>query len=122
MSSRPHVAIVILSYALAALSIAAGVPKIMQMPQELQFLSSIGLNGVLVSVVGAVQVLGGVLLVPLKTRLPGAAVAEMAFILSSVAIFMSGNTQFGIISLLPVLLLNVVILAHVMHSARSNKV
>tara|TARA_R110002096_G_scaffold57426_2_gene145612 strand:- start:22712 stop:23080 length:369 start_codon:yes stop_codon:yes gene_type:complete len=121
MSSKPHIAIVILSYALAALSIAAGIPKIMQMPQELQFLSSIGLSGILVSVVGAVQVLGGVLLVPLSTRLVGAGVAEMAFIVSSIAIFTSGNTQFGIISLLPIVLLNVILLVHVMNSAPGDK-
>lgn len=121
MNSSPHVAIVILSYALAALSIAAGIPKIMQLPQELQFLSSIGIGGILVSVVGAVQVLGGILLVPLKTRLMGAAVAEVAFILSSVAIFVSGNMPFGIVSLLPVVLLNVIILTHVMRTARSDQ-
>lgn len=119
MNNKPHVALTILAYALAALSIAAGIPKIMQMPQELQYLSSIGLGGMLVSVVGVVQVLGGVLMVPLSTRLIGAAVAELAFIVSSVAIFMGGNTQFGIISLVPVVLLNVIIFTQVIKLPKS---
>ena len=53
---------------------------------------------------GVIQVLGGVLLVPPKTRMIGAVLATFALFVSAVLIFLNGNLQFALISLLPVLL------------------
>ena len=101
--------LLILVYALALLSAAAGIPKIMQMPQELGFLNAIGFNAIAVSLLGLAQLAGAILLLWTKTRLIGAGLAGLSLLLSSVAILVSGNTQFGLISLLPLVVLIVVI-------------
>ena len=93
----------------ALLSIAAGLAKVMQTPQEMEFLQGVGLSSFLIVVFGIVQVSGGVLLVPRKTRMPGAVLAAFAFALSSILIFIGGNLAFGLFSLLPVVLVCVII-------------
>lgn len=101
MESKPHIFVIVMIYVLAALSVAAGIPKLLQMPQELGFLEDIGFSAIAVSVLGIVQLSGGVLLLWKKSRLPGAVLAGLAFLVSSLAIFSGGNTKFGLISLLP---------------------
>jgi len=44
---------------LALLSIAAGFAKVMQTPQEMEFLQSLGLSSVLILVFGSIQIVGG---------------------------------------------------------------
>ena len=109
MTSRSRIAVRVAVYALALLSIVAGVPKIAQMPQELGFLSSIGLAGVGVSILGVVQTAGGVMLFLTRSRFAGALLAGSALLLSSAAIFAGGNSRFGLASLLPLVLLVVVV-------------
>lgn len=96
-------------YLLAILSVAAGIPKIMQQPQELGFLSSIGLSGVLVSILGVVQLAGGVMLFWSRSRLPGALMAGFALLVSSAALFAGGNATFALVSLVPFLMMLIVI-------------
>lgn len=96
-------------YALAFLSAAAGIPKVLQMPQELGFLSSLGLAGVAVSVLGIVQFAGGALLLLDRYRAVGAILAALAFLTSSVALMAGGNVPFGIVSLLPIVVLVIVV-------------
>lgn len=93
----------------ALLSIAAGLAKVMQTPQEMEFLQGAGLSTGLIIVFGIVQILGGLLLVPGKTRVVGAVIAASAFAVSAALIFMSGNLAFGLISLLPIALAGIVI-------------
>lgn len=104
--------LLLLIYALALLSAAAGIPKIMQMPQELGFLGAIGFNAIAVSLLGIAQLAGAVLLLWSKTRLIGAGLAGLALLISSVAIFASGNTNFGLISVLPLVVLIVAVGMH----------
>lgn len=111
MASKVQIVIRVLAYVLGLLSVAAGIPKIMQMPQELEFLASIGLSGIAVSILGVVQLAGGVMLFLSRTRLAGAVLAALALIVSSAAIFSSGNATFGLISLLPVVVAAIVIYA-----------
>lgn len=92
-----------IAMALGLLSIAAGIPKILQMPQELGFLVSIGLTGIAVSALGVLQSAGGVMLFLSPTRLAGASLAALAFSVSSAAIFASGDAAFGLFSLVPLL-------------------
>lgn len=89
---------------IALLSIAAGLAKVMQSPQEMEFLQSFGLSSFLIVVFGLVQIAGGVLLVPRKTRMPGAILATSALLLSAILIFIGGNLVFGLVSLIPVAL------------------
>ena len=93
----------------ALLSIAAGLAKVMQTQQEMEFLQGVGLSSFLIVVFGIIQVSGGVLLIPRKTRMAGAVLAAVALGLSSVFIFMGGNLAFGLFSLLPDVLVCVII-------------
>lgn len=93
----------------ALLSIAAGLAKAMQTPQEMEFLQSFGLNNVVINAFGLVQILGGALLVPQKTRLLGAILATSALVVSTVLIFAGGNLTFGFVSMLPIALACVII-------------
>ena len=89
---------------LALLSIAAGVPKLIQMPQELGFLQAIGMNGVLVSLLGGVQVLGGALLTWPKARFVGSGLVALGFLVSSLALFAGENVPFAFVSTIPLAL------------------
>ena len=93
----------------ALLSIAAGLAKVMQAPQEVDFLKSAGLSLTLIVVFGLVQVLGGILLVSQKTRMVGAVLAASAFAVSTILIFMEGDLAFGLFSILPIALAGVII-------------
>ncbi|MGI9264850.1 MAG: hypothetical protein ACR2QU_07965, partial [Gammaproteobacteria bacterium] len=110
MKSKTQLVITVLVYALAILSAAAGVPKIQQMPQELDFLGRIGISHTGVLVLGVLQLSGGLLILWKKSRLTGAAIAGLMFLVSSIAIFAGGNMSFGLISLLPVAVSVVVII------------
>ena len=93
---------------IAILGIVAGVAKLVQTPQEMEFLQDAGLSPVLIMVFACVQLAGGLLLVLSKTRLMGAALSIIAFGISSVLIFDDGNTSFGLISLVPVALASLI--------------
>ena len=94
---------------IALLSIAAGVAKVMLTPQEVHFLESFGFNNIVIVGFGAFQIFSGLLLVVSKSRLYGAVLVLIAFILSSTLIMMSGNIIFAIVSFIPVLLTSVII-------------
>jgi len=98
------IANIIIISVVALLSIAAGLAKVMQTEQEMEFLQSFGLNSVLIFAFGMVQIAGGVLLVPSKTRMFGAVLAALAFVASTVLIFVGGNLVFGLLSTIPIAL------------------
>ncbi len=91
------------------LSIAAGVAKVMQTQQEMEFLLSVGLSRALIIIFGLAQIAGGVLLIPRKTRMSGAIMTTIAFVISTVLIFVGGNFLFGLFSILPITLAGAVI-------------
>ena len=94
---------------IALLSIAAGFAKVMQAEPEMEFLLGLGLGPVLIFVFGLVQIVGGVLLVVPKTRMPGAILVGLAFVVSSALIFVSGDLAFGLISIIAVALAGLII-------------
>ena len=87
---------------LILMSLAAGVAKILVMPQELAFLSHLGMGESAVMILGIIQAAGGVLLVPPKTRRIGALLAIVALVVSALALFTSGNSGIGLITLFPI--------------------
>jgi hypothetical protein len=87
---------------LVLMSLVAGFAKMVQMPQELEFLAHLGLTPMAVTVVGVVQTAGGMLLLLPKTRLIGAIAAIAALVISSLALFTAGNTAIGLITLFPI--------------------
>jgi hypothetical protein len=94
---------------IALLSIAAGLAKVMQTPQEMAFLQGLGMSTGLIVAFGLVQIIGGVLLVLKKTRMPGVVLATSAFVVSTVLIFIGGDFTFGLISILPIALAGLII-------------
>lgn len=94
---------------IALLSIAAGLAKVMQAEPEMEFLLGLGLGPVLVFVFGLIQIVGGILLAVPKTRMPGAILVGLAFVVSTALIFVGGNLAFGLISVIPVALTGVVV-------------
>jgi hypothetical protein len=86
------------------LSVSAGIAKSLQLPQEMEFLQKAGFNGTMVVILGVIQVVGGALILPARTRTTGAVLAGTGFLISSVTIFASGNIGFGISSLVPAML------------------
>ena len=94
---------------IALLSIAAGLAKVMQTQAEMDFLQGVGLSPALIIVFGLLQITGGILLVPQKTRLVGALLAAVTLAVSTVLIFVAGNIQFGLFSIIPVALAGLII-------------
>lgn len=89
---------------LVLMSLAAGIAKVMQMPQEVAFFESAGLSlGPLIPF-GILQLIGGGLSLIPKTRKLGLASMAVSFLASALMIFVSGNIVFGIVSLIPVAL------------------
>ena len=86
---------------LALLSLAAGGAKIAQMPQEVQFFSQLGLDALWLYPLGALQVVGALACLLPNTLRMGAFAIAAGFAVSSIMIFMTGNTMFGAISLVP---------------------
>jgi len=94
---------------IAILSIAAGLAKVLQTQQEMEFLQGLGLSSVLIVFFGLVQIAGGVLLAPKKTRMLGAILVTSALVLSTALIFIGGNLVFGLFSVIPIALACVII-------------
>ncbi|WP_372761903.1 hypothetical protein [Pseudoalteromonas sp.] len=113
---------IVLIIIVALLSIAAGAAKVMAVPGEVQFLQSFGFSNPLITTYGILQLSGGGLLIPPKTRMLGAFVASASFLISTILIFISGNTIFGLISIIPVALTLIVAfqLSKFTHNKRLN--
>lgn len=94
---------ILLIVVIVLMSLAAGLAKIVLVPEEKTFLLGVGLNVAAIIAFGIIQVVAAVLLAIPKTKIVGAVMASVAFLLSAILVFMSGNTVFGAISLLPVI-------------------
>ena len=95
---------------LALLGVVAGIAKMLQSPQEMAFFhDQLGFNAEAIMAFGLLQFVAGVMLVFKKTRLVGAALLGGTLLLSSIVIFMAGQIGFGVVSLLPVLMADLVV-------------
>jgi hypothetical protein len=95
---------------LALLGVAAGIAKMLQAPQEMAFFQgAMGFSAEAIMAFGLLQFIAGVMLVFKKARLIGAALLGVTLILSSIVIFMAGEVVFGVISLIPVLMADLVV-------------
>jgi len=94
----------ILVVLIVLLSIAAGFAKVLETPQEVEFLQSFGFTSTLIIAYGLVQITGGALLAIPNTVKPGAIITILAFGLSTVLILIGGDLMFGLASMMPILL------------------
>lgn len=91
------------------LSLAAGGAKLASTPQEVQFFEAAGLGTAWLVPFGILQILGGLLAIPKSLRWIGATICAACFLASAAMVFATGQTSFGLISLLPVLLAGFVV-------------
>lgn len=97
-----RITLTIVAVLIGLLSIAAGAAKVALVPEETAFLSQFGFTNAITMTFGAVQILGGLLLLIPKTRSIGAITSGLAFAVSSVLLMLGGNLAFAAVSLLPV--------------------
>ncbi len=93
---------IILTILIVLLSITAGLAKVMQLPEEMIFLTELGLNSTMILVFGVIQIISGFLLATPKSKLFGLVLTAIAFLTSAILVFISGDILFTIVSMLPV--------------------
>ena len=81
------------------LSISTGVFKILQQEADIQLFRVLGFNAIMTSVLGIIQLAGGVLMIFPKYRKMGGLIMIPTFIIASIAVFMNQMWVFGIVSL-----------------------
>ena len=101
---------------LVLLSISSGINKIMLMPQEVEFFGGAGMSNMVIIAFGAVQVMGGSLLIAPKSRLWGVFVMVVTFTISTVLILIGGSIGFVLYSILPIILLGLIARDHLAES------
>jgi len=90
----------ILLTVLVILSLATGVTKLIQMPEEMEIFKNTGYSDTFILIFGAFQVMGGILLVTPKTRKIAALGMALTFGMATAVLFQNAMTQFGMFSFL----------------------
>jgi len=91
------------------LAVSSGATKIMLMPQDVEFFGKYGFTNTLLMAFGALQVVGGILLLLPKTRLVGAMLIAITFLISAAILLVEKNYIVAGITVLVVVLLAVVV-------------
>ena len=97
----------------ALLSLLAGAAKDLRLPHEVKFFEEAGLNVTMLVLLGAAQLIAGLMLLFHKSRQIGAAIAALCFLISSAIILATGNPTFGFFSLVPVVMASWIVLRNV---------
>ena len=90
---------------LVFLAVSSGATKVMLMQQDVMFFGSFGFTDPMLIAFGAVQLVGGLLLIFRSTRLYGALVIAVSFAVSAVLLLMAGSILVAIITLIAICLL-----------------
>lgn len=85
---------------LVFLAVSSGVTKILLMPQDVEFFGKYGFTKIALVLFGAIQVTGGVMMLFSRTRLIGAAIVAVTFLISAILLIMEGNIPFTIATLI----------------------
>lgn len=91
------------------LSIATGVFKVLEQEEDIELYKIVEMNENMVFALGVVQLIGGVLLIPAKTRILGAIIMISTFILATFAVYANELYTFGAISILFIVMAALVI-------------
>lgn len=100
---------------LVFLAISSGMTKVTLMEQDVVFFGKYGFTNTLLIAFGAVQVIGGVMLIFFKTRLLGAISVAATFTVSAVMLVMEGDVPFTIATLVALGLLGLTIQRRLTH-------
>ena len=90
---------------LVFLAISSGITKIMLMEQDVEFFGKYGFTNPILITYGVTQLFGGILLALPKTRIVGALVVAITFLISLVVLVMAGNYPVAVVTLVCVVLL-----------------
>lgn len=81
----------------------------MLMQQDVEFFGKYGFTNSILVTYGVIQLIGGILLISPKTRILGAILVAITFLISLVVLVMAGNIPVAIITLVCVALLGLII-------------
>jgi hypothetical protein len=93
---------------LVFLAVSSGITKIMLMQQDVDFFGKYGFTNPILIAYGLVQLIGGLSLILRKTRLAGAILVAITFLVSLVVLLMDGNIPVSIVTAVATLLLGAV--------------
>lgn len=93
---------------LVFLAVSSGITKILLMPNDVEFFGKYGFTRALLVVFGAAQLVGGVMMVIFRTRLLGAAIVSVTFLVSAILLIMEENVPFTIATLVSLVFLGFV--------------
>jgi hypothetical protein len=94
---------------LVLLATSSGVSKIMLIPQEVAFFGLYGFTDPILITYGTTSFIGGIMLIIRKTRLFGAVIVAITFLISAVVLILAGNVPFTIFTFVSLLMLAVLI-------------
>ena len=94
---------------LVFLAVSSGATKVILMQQDVEFFGQYGFSNPILIGFGIIQLVGGVLLLPPKTRVIGAGMVAVTFLISAVILFMAGSITLALVTLLCTGLLGYVI-------------
>ncbi|TDR23520.1 hypothetical protein [Marinicella litoralis] len=99
----------VITVILMLLAVSSGISKIMLMEQDVMFFAPYGFSNALLMIFGVAQVIGGLLLMPFKTRVLGAIIVAITFVISLVMLLMAKSMLFAAVTLVSLLLLGMVV-------------
>ena len=85
---------------LILLSISTGIVKLAKMEEEMILFRNAGWDDLLIIIFGAVQFLGGFMLLPYKTRKNGALLMSITYVIATIVVFINQMWVFGFVSIL----------------------
>lgn len=85
---------------LILLSISTALVKLFGMEAEMIIFRKAGCTDLIIYLFGFLQLIGGLLLLPFKTRRTGAAIMLITFIFATIVLFINTMIPFGIFSIL----------------------
>lgn len=91
------------------LAVSSGVTKVMLMQQDVEFFGQYGFTNPILIVFGIIQLFGGAFLAIPKTRVIGAAIVAITFLISAVILVMASNVPMTIVTLVCIVLLGFII-------------
>ena len=103
------------------LSVSTGIFKLLQQKADIELFEAIGFNEIMTTILGGIQLLGGIFLIPSKTRKLGAYMLIPTFIIASIAVFANQLIAFGIVSLLFIVMACFVVVMEVKFSSKTIK-
>ena len=101
------------------LSIATGVFKVLQQKADIDLFNTIGIGIIGTTILGIVQVTGGVLLIFPACRKSGALIMVATFCIATTAVFANRLYVFGLVSILFILMALFLLLTNVKNEKKS---